>query len=70
MLMGALLTAMGIVALVLGGGMIQYTVHEKIPHDGTTQLTAPQDKVFSIPPVVGGLALAGGVALMVLAARK
>jgi len=69
MLIGALLTAIGIVALVVGGG-IHFTNHEKIPHDGSVKVTVPQEKVISIPPLVGALAMAGGIVLMVLAARK
>jgi hypothetical protein len=69
MLIGALLTALGIVALVMGGG-IQYTSSEKLPRDSKTQVTAHMEKVISIPPLVGGLVLAGGIVLMIVAARE
>ena len=69
MLAGALVTALGIIALVVGNA-INFTSHERYPKDGKTQVTATSEKVISIPPAVGGLTLAGGIALMVLAARK
>ena len=69
MLAGAILTALGILALIFGSG-IYFTSHEKLPHDSRTQVIVPQDKVVSIHPLVGGLTLAGGIALMVFAARK
>jgi len=69
MVAGSVLTALGIIALVVGN-WINFTSHEKFPRDSKTQITTTQEKVISIPPVVGGLALAGGVALMVAAARR
>ena len=69
MLIGAILTAIGIVALVVGSG-IHVTSREELPHDGSVKVSVPQEKVISIPPAVGALALAGGIVLMVLAARK
>jgi hypothetical protein len=69
MLIGAILTAIGIIVVAVGG-FIDYTTRETIPHEGSVKLTAKREKVISIPPAVGGLALAGGIVLMVLAARK
>ena len=69
MWVGALLTAFGILALVFLGG-IHYTSREKFPRDSKVQVTVKEEKIVSIPPVVSGLALAGGLALMIVAARK
>ena len=69
MLAGAILTAIGIVALVAGSA-IRFASHDEVPHDGAVKLTVTNEKVISIPPVLGGLAVAGGLLLMVLAARK
>ena len=69
MLIGALLTAIGILTLV-AGSFIPYTSRETMPHEGDTKLTTTHEKVISVPPIAGGLALAGGIVLMVLAARK
>ena len=69
MLAGAVLTALGILALVFGSG-IYFTSREKLPRDSSTQVTTREERVVSIPPLVGGLTLAGGIVLMVVAARK
>ena len=69
MFAGALLTAFGILALAFLSG-IHYTSHEKFPRDGEVQVTVKEEKVITIPPVVSGLALVGGLALMVVAARE
>jgi hypothetical protein len=69
MFTGALLTALGILALTFASG-IHYNSHEKFPRDGEVQITVKEEKVLSIPPVVSGLALAGGLAMMIVAARK
>jgi hypothetical protein len=69
MFAGALLAALGILALAFASG-IHYTSHEKFPRDGEVQVTVKEEKVLSIPPVVSGLAIAGGLALMIVAARK
>jgi hypothetical protein len=69
MLAGALLTAFGILALAFLSG-IRYTSSEKLPRDGAVQVTVKQEKILSIPPVVSGLALAGGLVLMIVAARE
>jgi len=69
MLAGAFLAALGIIALLFGNG-IYFTSHEKLPRDSSTQVTTTHERVVTIPPLVGGLTLAGGIALMVVAARK
>jgi len=69
MFAGALLTAFGIIALAFLGG-IHYTTHEKFPRSGEVQVIVKEEKVVTIPPLVSGLALVGGLALMIIAARK
>jgi hypothetical protein len=69
MWVGAFLTAFGIIALAFLSG-IHYMSHEKFPRDGEVQVTVKQEKIVSIPPVVSGLALVGGLALMIVAARE
>jgi hypothetical protein len=66
---GSLLTALGIIALAFLSG-IHYISHEKVPRDGEVQVTVKQEKIVSIPPLVSGLALVGGLALMIVAARE
>jgi hypothetical protein len=69
MFAGALLTAFGIIGLAFLGG-IHYTTHEKFPRNSEVQVVVKEEKVVTIPPLVSGLALVGGLALMIIAARK
>jgi hypothetical protein len=69
MLAGALLTAAGLIALLFQSG-IRYSSSDKLPADGSAQVTVKQERILSVPPLVSGLALVGGAALMILAARK
>ncbi len=68
MLVGAILSAIGIIVLVVNG--MHFTRKVQLPSDSPTTITVKRETVVSIPPVVGGVALAGGLLLMVLAARK
>jgi hypothetical protein len=69
MLAGAILTAIGILALVFQTG-IHYNSRQRLPHNAKTQVVAEQEKVLSISPLLSGLALAGGITVMILAARR
>ena len=64
-----MLTAFGILALAFLS-VIHYVSHEQLPRDSAVKVMVKQDKILTIPPVVSGLALAGGLALMIIAARK
>jgi hypothetical protein len=64
----------GIVLIILGGLAlayqgIRYTTREKLIDIGPLKVTASERKTIPLPPVVGGLALAAGIVL-VLADRK
>jgi len=65
---GVLLLVLGLMALVYQG--INYTSRETIIDLGPLHATADQQKTLPIPPVLGILAVAGGVALLVAGARK
>ena len=69
MWIGALLTAFGILALAFLSG-IRFISHEKLPRNSEVKVTVTQEKILTVPPVVSGLALVGGLALMIVAARK
>jgi len=69
MLLGAILTAIGIVALAFQSGL-HYKSRERFPPNSSTQVTTHEEKVISISPVIGVAALAGGVAVMILAAKR
>jgi len=68
MLAGAILSAIGIVAFIVNG--MHFTRNVQLPSDSPTNITVKRETVISVPPAVGGVALAGGLLLMVLAARK
>ncbi|HYB70814.1 MAG TPA: DUF3185 domain-containing protein [Candidatus Bathyarchaeia archaeon] len=68
MLVAILLIALGVTALAYQG--ITYTTREKILEVGPFKATAEKQRTIPLPPVVGGLALAGGVVLLAVAARR
>jgi len=67
-LLGIILIVLGILALVYQG--IQYTSREKILDIGSIKVTADTKKNIPLPPIVGGLALVAGIALILVDRRK
>ncbi len=67
-IVGILLIVLGLVSLALGG--ISYTKKEKVVDIGPIEATAERHKTIPLPPLLGGLALAGGVLLLVAGSRK
>ena len=67
-LIGIVLLVLGVLALVYQG--INYTHQEKIFDMGPIHATAEKHERIPLPPVVGGLALAGGIVLLVMGARQ
>jgi hypothetical protein len=65
---GVLLIVIGLAALVYQG--VTYTSRETVIDIGPISATAERQKTLPIPPVLGILAVAGGVALLVAGARK
>lgn len=57
-------------ALVLAYQGFNYTQREKVIDIGPIHATADEQKHVSIPPILGGLALVGGIALLVVGAKK
>jgi uncharacterized membrane protein len=68
MFIGIALIVLGLIALVYQG--ITYTTREKVVDLGPLKITAEKEKTIPLPPILGGLALAGGIVLVVAAARK
>ena len=66
-IVGILLIVLGVVSLTYQG--ITYTTREKIVDIGPIHATAEKEKTIPLPPVLGGLALAGGVALLIAGNR-
>jgi hypothetical protein len=65
---GVLLIVLGLAALVYQG--VSYTSRETVIDIGPVHATADRERTLPIPPVVGIVAVAGGVALLVAGARK
>jgi uncharacterized membrane protein len=67
-LIGIALILLGIVAFAYQG--ITYTSREKIIDIGPLQATAETKKTVPLSPFLGGLALVGGIVLVVVGAKK
>ena len=67
-LVGIALIVLGIVAFAYKG--ITYTSREKIIDIGPIQATADTQKTIPLSPLLGGLALVGGVVLVMVGAKK
>ncbi|PKN18983.1 MAG: DUF3185 domain-containing protein [Deltaproteobacteria bacterium HGW-Deltaproteobacteria-6] len=62
------LIAVGIVAFAYQG--ITYTTREKVVDIGPIQMTAEKTRTIPLPPIVGAIALIGGIVLLVTGSRK
>jgi uncharacterized membrane protein len=67
-LLGILLIVLGALALAYQG--ITYTHREKVLDLGPIHATEDKQERIPLPPILGGLALLGGVALLVAGAKK
>lgn len=67
-LVGILLIILGALALAYGG--ISYTHQEKVLDIGPIHATREAHEQIPLPPLLGGMALVGGVALLVIGARQ
>ena len=65
---GILLIVLG--ALVLAYQGMNYTRQKKVLDVGSVHLTTETHERIPLPPILGGLALAGGVVLLVIGARN
>ncbi|MBU0674487.1 MAG: DUF3185 domain-containing protein [Proteobacteria bacterium] len=63
-----LLIAIGIVAFAYQG--ISFTTREKVVDLGPIQIAADKTRTIPLPPVVGGIALVGGIVLLVMGKKK
>jgi hypothetical protein len=67
-LVGILLIVLGGLALAYQG--FNYTHQEKVLDVGPIHATAEEHEHVSIPPILGGLALVGGIVLLAAGNRK
>ena len=67
-MLGILLVVLGVLALVYQG--FSYTRQEKVVDIGPIHATADKHERVPLPPIVGGLALASGVILLIMGAKQ
>ena len=65
---GILLIVVGVVGFALGGFSFKHK--EKVLDVGPIEATAEDKDTVPIPPILAGLALVGGVVLVVAGARR
>ncbi len=67
-LVGIFLVVIGMIALIYQG--VTYTTREKIFQIGPIEAQKEEKKTIPLPPILGALALAGGIVLVVYGAKK
>ncbi len=67
-LLGFVLIILGVLALAYQG--ITYTTHKKVLDVGPIQATKEEHNTIPLPPIVGGLALIGGIVLVVAGGKS
>jgi hypothetical protein len=67
-MVGIVLIVIGAVVLVYQG--ITYTTREKVLEVGPVEVRKETQKTLPLPPLLGGVALAGGIILVLVGARK
>lgn len=65
---GAVLIVIGLIGLIWGG--ISYTREEKVLDLGPIEATAERRETIPVGPVVGGIALVGGIVLLATGRRR
>ncbi len=68
MILGIVLIIVGAIALAYHG--ITYTTHEKVLKMGPIEATREIEKTIPLPPVLGGVVLAAGIVIIVMAGAK
>ena len=66
-LVGILLVIVGVIALAYP--QIRYTKREKVVDIGPIEATKETRKSIPVSPVLGGLSLAGGIALLIASSK-
>jgi drug/metabolite transporter (DMT)-like permease len=68
MIVGIVLIVVGVIALAYGG--LSFTTSEKVAEVGPLKLEREKTRSIPLPPILGGLALIGGVVLLIVGARR
>ena len=67
-IMALILIAVGIIALVYQG--ISYQSQDRVVDLGPLHVTAERTHTLPLPPIAGGMALLGGIALLIFDRKK
>jgi hypothetical protein len=67
-IVGIVLIVLGVVALAYQG--ITYTTSEKVVDVGPLKVETERERTIPLPPVLGGVAVAAGVVLLIVGARR
>lgn len=65
---GAILIVIGLVSLLVGG--FRWTEDKTVIDIGPVKATAEEHKSLPIPPVLGGVALVAGIALLLVPSKR
>jgi hypothetical protein len=68
MLFAIVLIAIGIASFGYQG--ITYTTRENVVNLGPLKVTADKTRTIQLPPIIGGVALVGGIVLLVMGRKK
>jgi len=68
LVIGVILIALGVVSLAYQG--FTYTTREKVLDIGPVEASRERRNWVPLPPILGGLALVGGIVMVISAARK
>lgn len=67
-IVGLVLVAIGIVALLWGG--VFWTDRDTVVDAGPLQIQTEETEGFALPPVLGGIALVAGIVLVLIPSRR
>jgi hypothetical protein len=67
-IIGLILVILGVVGFALGG--FSFTHKEKVVDLGPIEASADKKESVPIPPILAGLALVGGVVLLIAGSRR
>jgi len=62
-MLGIVLIVLGVIALAYQG--FTYTTHKKVLDVGPIHATKDENKTIPVPPIVGGILVIGGIALLI-----
>ncbi|MFH7320548.1 DUF3185 domain-containing protein [Desulfurivibrio sp. D14AmB] len=68
LLLGIILIVIAVIAFAYQG--INYTTREKVVDLGPLHMTAERTRTLPLPPIVGAVALVGGIVLLVMGRKN